>query len=93
MTQETNFDAIKNAINEALLQVDILEEADLTADEPQRQKLKLVLIGSPEVVQSAIHHFHLIGYAEVGDWSRFLPSPTDNPEEVMSILIRKVTVQ
>ena len=93
MPQERNFDAIQNAINEALLQQNISQQADLIANGSQRQKLKLVLIGSPELVQSAIHNFHLIGYAEVGDWSRFLPSPTDNPEEVMSILIRKATVQ
>ena len=70
MPQERNFDPIKNAINEALLQVDIQEniseQADLIGDEPQRQKLKLVLIGSPEVVQSPIHYFQLIGYESGG---------------------------
>ena len=93
MTHKKEFDAIEQAIRQAELEQNISEQDDSTVNEPQRQKLKLVLIGSSEAVRGAIHNFHLTGHAEVGDWSRFLPSPTNNPEEVMSILIRKVTVQ
>ena len=96
MTQKRYFDAIEEAINQVELEKNISgetpEQSDSIANEPQRRKLKLLMIGTPEVVQSAIYHFHLTGHSEVGDWSRFLPSPSD-PEEVMSILVRKVTVQ
>ncbi|HIK31750.1 MAG TPA: hypothetical protein IGS17_17905 [Oscillatoriales cyanobacterium M59_W2019_021] len=54
---------------------------------PQKEPLKHLLIGSPHAVRSAIHALHVLGYAEVGAWSPFLP--TGNPGEVMSILIRQ----
>lgn len=53
---------------------------------PQKEPLKHLLIGSPQAVRRAIHALHVLGYAEVGAWSPFLP--TANPGEVMSILIR-----
>ena len=92
MPQKKEFDIIEQAIRQAELEGDIQEQTDLTANQPQRQSLKLLVIGSPEVVNSAIHHLQLIGYAEVGDWSRSLPYP-NNSEETMRILLRKVTVQ
>jgi hypothetical protein len=39
-----------------------------------------------------IHVLHQLGYAEVGDWSPLVSSPT-HPGEVMSILVRNITVQ
>jgi hypothetical protein len=59
-----------------------------TAQSPNRKPIKHLLIGSPEVVTSTIHHLQVIGYASVGDWSPLLP--TANPGEVMSILIRQI---
>ena len=58
----------------------------------KEQTLKIMLVGSPEAVKSGIRHFYLKGEAQVSDWSRFLPSPSDPDEEVMSILFRKITV-
>ena len=52
----------------------------------------VLLIGSPQLVKSTIHYLHLVNYAEVGDWSRFLASP-NNPEEVMSMLVRYLKVE
>jgi hypothetical protein len=55
---------------------------------PQRKPIKHLLIGSPKAVTSTIHYLQVIGYASTGDWSPLLP--TDNPDEVMSILIRQI---
>jgi len=59
------------------------------ASEPE--KIKHTLIGSSKAVTATIQVLHQLGYANVRDWSPLLP--TSNPEEVMSILIRSITVQ
>jgi hypothetical protein len=53
-----------------------------------RERLKHILIGSPELVRSTIHNLHVRGYAEVIAWSPL--QPTANPGEVMSVLLRYV---
>ncbi|MEA5502471.1 hypothetical protein VB735_04985 [Halotia wernerae UHCC 0503] len=58
---------------------------------PKREPIKHLLIGSPKAVTSTIHYLQVIGYASVGDWSPLLPA--DNPDEVMSILIRQILMQ
>ncbi len=60
-------------------------------NEPQRQRLRNMLIGSREVVNKTIHYLHLIGYAPKGDWSPLQPNP-HNSEEVISILVRHIRV-
>ena len=62
------------------------------SEQPLREPLKHLLIGSPKAVTSTIQYLHQLGYAQVGDWSPLLPSPT-NPREVMSILVRQILVQ
>ena len=84
MTQRKDFD-----INKQTIEKNIQEQTDLVINEAQRQKFKIMLLGSPEVINSAIHYFHLIGYAQVGDWSRLEPNP-NNREEKMSILVRYI---
>ncbi|MFN6571934.1 hypothetical protein [Dendronalium sp. ChiSLP03b] len=58
---------------------------------PKREPIKHILIGSPKAVTSTIHFLQVVGYANVGDWSQLLP--TENPDEVMSILIRQILTQ
>ncbi|MCC5639066.1 hypothetical protein LC593_25190 [Nostoc sp. CHAB 5844] len=58
---------------------------------PYREPIKHLLIGSPKAVTSTIHYLQVIGYASVGDWSPLLP--TGNPDEVMSILSRQISMQ
>ncbi|MFN6515997.1 MAG: hypothetical protein RMY29_016070 [Nostoc sp. CreGUA01] len=58
---------------------------------PKRKRIKHVLIGSPKALTSTIHYLQVIGYASTGDWSPLLP--TENPDEVMSILIRQILIQ
>lgn len=53
---------------------------------PQREPLKVMLIGSPKGVTRTIGVLHRLGFAEVGEWSPLLP--TQNPGEVTSILVR-----
>jgi hypothetical protein len=53
-----------------------------------RERLKHILIGSPQIVRSTIHNLHVRGYAEVTAWSPL--QPTINPGEVMSVLLRYV---
>ena len=84
MAHNKDFGANEEAINQT--------QSDLVAKEPQRRKLKITLTGSPEVVTSTIHSLHLRGYAPVGDWSTLLPT-RENPEEVMSILVRYITIR
>ncbi|MFN6563169.1 MAG: hypothetical protein RMY28_025710 [Nostoc sp. ChiSLP01] len=57
---------------------------------PKREQIKHLLIGSPKGITSTINRLHLLGYANVGDWSQLLP--TANPNEVMSILIRHILI-
>ncbi|MCC5619899.1 hypothetical protein [Nostoc sp. CHAB 5715] len=57
----------------------------------KRERIKHLLIGSPKAVTSTIHYLQVIGYASAGDWSPL--QRTDNPDEVMSILIRQILMQ
>ncbi|WP_245912085.1 hypothetical protein [Brunnivagina elsteri] len=59
---------------------------------PERETIKHTLIGSSRAVMGTIHVLHQLGYAQVGDWSPLVSSPT-HPGEVMSILVRNITVQ
>lgn len=56
------------------------------AEEPDR--LRVLLIGSRQGVTSTIHTLHVLGFAEVGQWSPLLPGP--QPGTVVSILIRRL---
>jgi hypothetical protein len=58
--------------------------------EPNRIPLKILVISSPKVVNSTIHNFYRLGYAEVSEWSK--PQPTQNPGEVMSVLSRRIRI-
>ena len=62
-----------------------------TPSEPNRVPLKILVISSPKVVNSTIHTFYRLGYAEVSEWSK--PQPTQNPGEVMSVLSRRICIE
>lgn len=47
---------------------------------------RLILLGSSDWVTGVIHRLHNLGFAEVGNWTR--PMPTRNPNEVISLLHR-----
>jgi hypothetical protein len=60
------------------------------AEPPQRESLRVLIMGSRQGVTSIIHNLHRLGFAEVGEWSPLLPAPA--PGEVMSILTRYLLV-
>jgi hypothetical protein len=50
------------------------------------EKVRLLVIGSPEGVMEVMHTLHALGYAEVNAWSPTVPIP--NEPAFMSILTR-----
>ena len=77
-TEETNLEETNSSKN--------------LTNEPQRETLQVMLIGSRKVVTSIIHYLHSMDYIDVVDWTPFEPCPS-NPEKVMSILERKIKVR
>jgi hypothetical protein len=57
---------------------------------PECDRLKVILVSSPKVVNSTIRTLYKMGFAEVTEWSRLQPTPNSN--EVMSVLSRNVTI-
>ncbi len=61
---------------------------------PRPERLRHLVIGSPEGVQGAINHLHLLNYAERLEWSRLFTIPdsgiliTPEQGEVFSYLLR-----
>jgi hypothetical protein len=43
---------------------------------PGRERLRHLIMGSPEGVRSTIHTLHVLRYAEQSTWSRLLQIPT-----------------
>lgn len=62
--------------------------------QPGRERLRHLVMGSPEGVRGAINHLHLLQYAEQREWSRLFAIPesgiliTPEQGEVFSCLLR-----
>ena len=62
---------------------------------PERERLRHLVIGSPEGVRSTIHTLHVLGYAEQATWSQLVTIPesgiliTPEQGEVFSLLRRE----
>ena len=56
-------------------------------DRPSPDILRVLAIGSPQVVDACVMRLFQLGYARPEDWSR--PLPTINPGEVMRILTKR----
>ena len=62
--------------------------------QPRRERLRHLVIGSPDGVRGAINHLHLLRYAEQREWSRQFSIPesgiliTPEQGEVFSYLLR-----
>jgi hypothetical protein len=52
--------------------------------EPGKESVRLLVIGSRQGITNVIQTLHVLGFAEVGAWSPYLPGP--HPGEIMSIL-------
>ncbi len=59
-------------------------------DRPSPDTLRVLAIGSPEVVNSFVMSLFQLGYARPDEWSRQLP--TVNPGEVMRILTKRISL-
>ncbi|WP_315787385.1 hypothetical protein [Fischerella sp. JS2] len=67
----------------------ILEDDSSNQVQVSREKIKHILVGSPNLVRKTICVLHTIGYAEIGSWSK--PVKAGNLGEsgdVVSVLIR-----
>ncbi len=59
-----------------------------TDQPPDREALRLLVIGSRQGVNRTIQTLYRLRFAEIQEWSPLMPGP--NPGEVMSILTRYV---
>jgi hypothetical protein len=55
---------------------------------PSREKVTLTVRGSAHSTERVIHELYRVGFAEVREWSR--PIPTGKVNEVMRVLTRWV---
>jgi hypothetical protein len=65
---------------------ELLRENSLEASSNDRQPIRVLVCGVPKGVDNLIHYLHVLGFAEVGEWSPPLPSPISG--EVIRILTR-----
>ncbi|MDX2217055.1 MAG: hypothetical protein SFY66_27560 [Oculatellaceae cyanobacterium bins.114] len=59
-------------------------------DRPSPEILRVLAIGSPQIVNSFVMSLFQLGYARPEEWSRQIP--TINPGEVMRILTKRITL-
>jgi hypothetical protein len=77
----------KNFLIYASETVPVPENLEIAEEKiPQREPLRMLVIGSRRGVTGTIQTLHRLRYAEVREWSPLMPGP--NPGEVMSILTR-----
>lgn len=61
---------------------------------PDREPVKLLVIGSREAIQAMLQQMHVCGFAELFEWTDFLPAPTPErplrcqPGEWMRMLVK-----
>jgi hypothetical protein len=63
----------------------------LPEPKPDRERVRIMVMGSPEGVNGIIYTLHRKQFAEVNDWSR--PISTGVPGEVMRVLIRSIAAR
>jgi ACT domain-containing protein len=72
-------------MNKALVWEAKGDRAQSVEELPEREKLKLILIGSIAGIKEQIHKLHVLGFADAGDWSRLVSVPGE--AVVMSVLV------
>ena len=88
MFQPSTPDAEASTVSAALSSSASEQTSPLPA--PSHEPMRHMLFGSTRAVQHTIKLLHKLNYAEPNDWSK--PIPTGQPNEVVSVLIRKVRV-
>lgn len=59
-----------------------------------KESVKLLVIGSKQAVQATVQALHMCGFAEVFEWTDFMPAPTPErplrgmPGELMKVLVK-----
>ncbi len=87
MTQSINAHTVKGFINTEKTLDKLATPTGNTA--PEYEKIRHTLTGSQRAVTITIQVLHQLGYADVNEWSPLLPS---SPGEVISVLVRSITV-
>lgn len=64
----------------------VVEREFFALQNPDRERLRILVIGSRDGVIETIHDLYRRGFAEVSEWSPLLPAPSSG--EAMSILTR-----
>lgn len=59
--------------------------------EPGREKVLLTVTGSAYAIERVIHELYRVGFAEVREWSK--PIPTGKVNEIMRVLTRYVILE
>jgi hypothetical protein len=59
--------------------------------EPGREKVLLTVTGSAYAIERVIHELYRVGFAEVREWSK--PIPTGKVNEVLRVLTRYVLME
>jgi hypothetical protein len=61
---------------------------------PDKEPVKILVIGSKSAIQAIIQALHLCGFAEIFEWTDFMPAPTPerplrcHPDESMKMLVK-----
>ncbi|AFY33525.1 hypothetical protein [Calothrix sp. PCC 7507] len=67
-----------------------LEDNSSNQVQVRREKIKHILVGTPNLVRKTIHVLHTTGYAEVGSWSKpVIAGSLGESGDVVSVLIRQ----
>jgi hypothetical protein len=77
-----------NARFQNIPELELEEAISADSEPPEREAVRLLVIGSRSSVTNIVQTLHRLGFAEAGEWSPFLPGP--NPGEVMRILMRYI---
>jgi hypothetical protein len=66
-----------------------LEDDSSNQVQVSREKIKHLLVGSPNLVKRTINRLHTIGYAEVGSWSKPVKAGSlGESGDVVTVLIK-----
>lgn len=59
-----------------------------------KEPVKLLVIGSKQAIQAVVQGLHMCGFAEIFEWTNFMPAPTPErplrckPGEFMKVLVK-----
>lgn len=63
-----------------------------SSSRPSREPVKLMLVGSRRGIAHIIHLLHQRQFAEAGDWSQPQPMKNGEPGEMMSIMVKHLSL-